>query len=49
VFASGLLSVGDESGIGRICMLHQLDGGVIVSAREYLSDPDMIERLGLIP
>jgi ketosteroid isomerase-like protein len=49
VFASGLLSLGDESDVGPICMLHQLDGEMIVTAREYLSDPDTIERLGLIP
>jgi len=49
VFASGLLSLGDETDIGPVCMLHQHDGGMIVSAREYLSDPDTIERLGLIP
>lgn len=49
VFATGLLSLGDEPDIGPICMLHELHGGVIVTGREYLSDPETIERLGLIP
>jgi hypothetical protein len=28
--------------------LHRIAGGVIASAHQYLSDPDMIEQLGLI-
>ena len=49
VFASGSLSLDDEPDVGPICILHELDAGMIVRAREYLSDPDTIERLGLIP
>ncbi|HTT28877.1 MAG TPA: nuclear transport factor 2 family protein [Solirubrobacteraceae bacterium] len=49
VFASGSISLGDEADIGPVCLLHQLEAGVIVNAREYLSDPGTIERLGLIP
>jgi hypothetical protein len=26
-----------------------VDGGMIVTAHQYLTDPDMIEKLGLIP
>jgi len=49
VFVSGSLRIGDEADIGPVCLLHELDEGMIVTAREYLSDPDTIERLGLIP
>ncbi len=49
VFSSGSLSLGDEADIGPVCALHQVDGGLIVTVREYLTDPEMIERLGLIP
>jgi len=49
VFASGSLRLGDEADVGPVCLLQQLEAGMIVSAHEYLSDPDTIERLGLIP
>lgn len=49
VFCSGLLSFGNEADLGPVCALHQVDAGLIVTAREYLTDPDMIEQLGLIP
>ena len=49
VFATGSLSLVGEPGISPFCALHRLDGGLIVAAHHYLTDPDMIERLGLIP
>lgn len=49
VFTSSSLSLGDEADIGPVCGLYQVDRAMIVTAREYLTDPDMIERLGLIP
>lgn len=49
VFASGSLSLAGESDIGPFCALHWLDGALIVAAYQYLTDPDMIESLGLIP
>ena len=49
VFAAGSLSLAGGPDIGPFCALHRLDGGLIVAAYHYLSDPDMIERLGLIP
>jgi len=35
--------------IGPFCGLHRLAGGLIVAAHHYLTDPDMIEYLGLVP
>ena len=49
VHAVGSLSLADELDIGPFCGLHRLAGGRIVAAYHYLTDPDMIERLGLIP
>ena len=49
VFASGPLSLGGESDVGPFCALHRLDEWLIVAVRQYLTDPDMIESLGLIP
>ncbi len=49
VFATGSLSLAGESDIGPFCALHRLDRGLIVAAHQYLTDPDMIESLGLIP
>ncbi len=49
VLASGSLSVGDELHVGPFCALHQVQSGLIVDARQYVSEPDMIERVGLIP
>ena len=48
VFASGSLTLGGEADVGPFCALHRIAGGVIVSAHQYHSDPDMIEQLGLI-
>lgn len=49
VFAAGSLSLRGEPDVCPFCALHRLDGGLIVAAHHYLTDPDMIERLGLIP
>jgi len=49
VFASGSLSLAGKPDIGPFCAVHRLDGGRIVIAHQYLTDPDMIESLGLIP
>ena len=49
VFASGSLSLAGESEIGPFCALHRLDAGLIVAVHQYLTDPEMIESLGLIP
>jgi len=49
VFVSGSLSLGGEPDIAPFCALHRIEDGLIVSAHECVTDPDMIERLGLIP
>jgi len=49
VFARGSLILGDAADTDPVCLLHELDAGMIGTAREYLSDPDTIERLGMIP
>jgi ketosteroid isomerase-like protein len=49
VFAAGSLSLGGEPDTGPFCALHRVRDGLIVAVRQYLTDPDMIERLGLIP
>ena len=48
VLASGMLSLAGEAAIGPFCALHSLENGLIVSAHHYLSDPDMIEHVGLL-
>jgi hypothetical protein len=47
VFASGSLSLGAESDVGPFCALHRFADGLIVAIHQYLTDPDMIESLGL--
>ncbi len=49
VIAVGSLSLAGEPDIGPFCGLHRLAGGLIVAAHHYLTDPDMIEYLGLVP
>jgi hypothetical protein len=49
VFATGSLRLCEEYDIGPFCALHRIEGGLIVGVHQYLSDPDMIEFLGLIP
>lgn len=48
VFASGSVTLPDLSAVGSFCALHTFGDGRIVAAHHYLSDPDMIERLGLL-
>jgi hypothetical protein len=38
-----------EPDIGPFCALHRIGGALIVAVHQYLTDPDMIESLGLIP
>ena len=47
--AVGSLSLAGEPDIGPFCGLHRLAGGLIVAAHHYLTEPDMIEYLGLVP
>jgi ketosteroid isomerase-like protein len=49
VIAVGSLGLAGEPDIGPFCGLHRLAGGRIVAAHHYLTDPDMIEYLGLVP
>jgi hypothetical protein len=49
VVASGALSLTEDGDIGPFCALHRIDAGLIVAVYQYLSEPDMIEFLGLIP
>jgi ketosteroid isomerase-like protein len=45
----GSLCLGADPEIAPFCGLHRVRGGRIVTAHHYLTDPDMIEHLGLIP
>ncbi len=49
VFTSGSLGLAGEPDIGPFCALRRISGGLIVAVHQYLTDPDMIESLGLIP
>jgi ketosteroid isomerase-like protein len=48
VLASGALTTTDQADLGPFCGLHRLVDGLIVAAHHYISDPDMLERLGLV-
>lgn len=45
----GSLCLGGDPEIAPFCGLHRVRDGRIVTAHHYLTDPDMIEYLGLIP
>jgi hypothetical protein len=45
----GSLSIGEDPGLARFCGVHRVRDRRIVNAYHYLTDPDMIEHLGLIP
>jgi ketosteroid isomerase-like protein len=45
----GSLSLGADPVIASFCGLHRVRAGRIVTAHHYLTDPEMIEYLGLIP
>jgi SnoaL-like domain len=49
VFAVGSLHLAGERHIGSFSALHRIDRGLIVAAYHCLTDPEMIESLGLIP
>jgi SnoaL-like protein len=48
ILSGGLLTFGSEAEIGPFCALHSFQDGLIVEAHHYLSDPDMIEHVGLL-
>ena len=49
VLAVGALALAGEVEIAAFCALHRITDGLIVAAHHYLTDPDMLERLGLVP
>jgi SnoaL-like domain len=51
VLAVGSLALADEPDIevGPFHALHRLNGGLIVAAHHCVTNPDLIEHLGLIP
>ena len=49
VLATGFLSLAGEPNISTFCAVHRIADGVIATAHHYLTDPEMIEYLGLIP
>jgi ketosteroid isomerase-like protein len=49
VLVTGAIRLDGESDIGSFCAVNWIDDGLILAAHHYLSDADMIERLGLIP
>jgi hypothetical protein len=46
---TGAIRLDREADVGSFCAVNRVDDGVILAAHHYLSDADMIERLGLIP
>jgi hypothetical protein len=48
LLVSGTLTVGVELAVGPVSEAHLVDGNTIVTARQYLSDAELIERLGLL-
>jgi hypothetical protein len=48
VLAIGSLTLGGETDLGPFWGLHRLADGLFVAVHHYLSDPEMIEQLGLI-
>ena len=48
VFATGSLTLAREAGVAPFSAVERIDRGLIVAAHHYLTDSDMIERLGLI-
>ena len=49
VVASGSLCFAEEHEVGSFCAVHRISERLIVAAHHYLTDANMIERLGLIP
>ena len=48
VFATGSLSLPEDPNITPFCALHRVLDGLTISAHHYLTDPEMIEQLGLL-
>lgn len=48
VLASGTLWLGEQGEVESVCAVERISEGLIVAARHYLTDTEMIERLGLI-
>jgi hypothetical protein len=44
----GSLSLTENPGITPFSVLHRVMDGLTLSAHHYLTDPDMIEQLGLL-
>jgi hypothetical protein len=49
VFAVGSLHLSGERHVGALAAFHRIDRELIVAAYHCLTDPEMIEHLGLIP
>jgi SnoaL-like domain len=49
VLAVGSLRLAGNFEVASFCALHRIAGGLIAAAHHYLSDPDMLEHLGLVP
>jgi hypothetical protein len=49
VFMSGMLMLAEGLAIGPICALHWIEHGLISATREYHTDPETMERIGMIP
>jgi ketosteroid isomerase-like protein len=49
ILATGCLHVHGEADVGSFCAMNRIAAGLITAAHHYLSDVQMIERLGLIP
>jgi hypothetical protein len=47
--ASGSLWLDGQGEVESVCAVERISEGLIVAAHHYLTDTDMIERLGLIP
>lgn len=48
VFATGSLSLTEDPEIAPFCAVHRVTNGLTISAHHYLTDPEMIEQLGLL-
>jgi SnoaL-like domain len=49
VLAVGALALAEGPEIAPLCALHRIRDGLIMAAHHYLTDPDMLDRLGLVP
>jgi len=47
--ARDLEGLGEQGEVESVCAVERISEGLIVAAHHYLTDTDMIERLGLIP